>query len=210
MVRAVDAATATELQARGGLIRRDLVWITAKNRATGAPESIGLWNGADHVDISVVSGETGATVTRPYYGMGGLQNVPAIPLVSDLTVRKITISFSQLDPAILKAVREYDPRHAPVEVHRLYLNRETRLPIAPAVPRFLGFVNTTPIERPKANSEGSIRLEVVSHTRVLTRKVPAKKSDEYQRQRGGDRFYKFTDVSGQWEIAWGEKSGPIG
>ncbi len=210
MVRAVDAATAALLQERNGTIHRDLVWITAKNRATGAPESIGLWTGQDHADIAVVSGETGATVTRTYYGMGGLLNVPPIPLVSDLTVRKISIGFSQLDPAIEQAVRGFDPRNGPVEIHRLYLDRATQLPIAPAVSRFLGFINATPITTPKAGAEGSIRLDLVSHTRTLTKKTPSRKSDEYQRRRLGDRFYRYTDVAGQWEIAWGEESGPIG
>ncbi|WP_025030394.1 hypothetical protein [Nitratireductor aquibiodomus] len=210
MVRSVDTATAAELQARDGLIFRDLVWITAKNRSNGAPETIGLWTGREHTDIAVIAGATGAPVTRTYYGMGGLLNVPPIPLVSDLTVRRVTLVFSQLDPAIEQAVRGYDPRNGQVEIHRLYLNRETRMPIAPAVPRFLGFINGTPINTPKANSEGSIRLEIVSHTRILTRKVPSRKSDEYQRQRQGDRFYKYTDVANQWELAWGEESGPIG
>ncbi|EKF17061.1 hypothetical protein NA2_19863 [Nitratireductor pacificus pht-3B] len=209
-MRAVDAATAAELQAREGLIYRDLVWVTAKNRANGAPESIGLWTGLEHVDIAVVSGETGLDVTRKYYGAGSLLHVPPIPLVSDLTVRRVTITFSHLDPAILQAVKGYDTRNGPIEIHRLYLNRATRLPIAPAVPRFLGFINGAPETRPKAGAEGSIRLEVVSHTRALTRKTAARKSDEYQRRRLGDRIYRFTDVVGQWEIAWGEESGPIG
>ncbi|QPC87421.1 hypothetical protein GA830_12210 [Mesorhizobium sp. NBSH29] len=210
MVKYADASTSAEMQARAGLIYRDLIWITAKNRTTGAPQSIGLWTGDDTSDINVISGATGAPATRTYYGAAGNMKIPSIPLVTDLSVRTISVIFGQLHPSIVLAVRGYDVRNAPVEIHRIYLNRDTRNPIAPALSRFLGFVNSAPIETPKAGETGSITLNLVSHTRSLTKKGTAKKSDESQRLRSGDRFYKYTDVAGQWEISWGENKGPIG
>lgn len=210
MVRAVDAATSAELQARAGIIFRDLVWITGKNRDTGASESIGLWTGEDTTDLTVISGATGAEVTRTYYGAAGNMQVGAIPLVTDLTVRTAQVKFGQLHPAILQAVRGYDARNAPIEVHRLYFKRDTMQPIAPGISRFLGFVNGAPIETPKTGEAGSITLNIVSHTRTLTRSRTEKKSDETQRLRDGDRFYKYADVAGQWEISWGEHKGPVG
>ena len=52
-------------------------------------------------------------------------------------------------------------------------------------------------------------LEVVSETRVLTRGLALKKSDESQRTRGGDRFRRYGDISGAVPVYWGEKRAAV-
>jgi len=66
----------------------------------------------------------------------------------------------------------------------------------------------TPIDTPAAGGHGSITLAIVSHTRELTKKNTARRSDESQRLRGGgDRFYQYCDTPRTWPVSWGEIEG---
>ncbi|MGQ3294610.1 MAG: hypothetical protein ACT6U0_20665, partial [Shinella sp.] len=127
-----------------------------------------------------------------------------------LPVRPIRIRLSQINDAVQIAIRGYDPKHAPIELHLGLFDTATMLPVAPAVPVFVGRVNGSPITTPAAGSEGSIELSCVSDTRELTRLNPLKRSDEMQQRRvvGGvpDRFRRYSDVAGGWlqNIHWGE------
>lgn len=58
--------------------------------------------------------------------------------------------------------------------------------------------------------EGGVELAVVSHTRMLTRTNPAKRSDESQKLRQGDRLRRYSGVAGEIEFFWMEKTGKIG
>ena len=47
-----------------GLVVRSLVYVTARERATGVPVSLGFWTGGEDLDIDVIDGESGAIVLR--------------------------------------------------------------------------------------------------------------------------------------------------
>lgn len=204
-MRSVDSATSAYLQARGGVVVRDLLWISAKDRDTGETASVGFWNDLDSVTLDVVSGETGATVTRTYHGSGTLISISPIPLTSDLTVRTITITLSHVSSAVAQAIRGYDPRFGHVEIHRALYDLSTRGLVAPPVPHFVGKINGAPMSTPRPGEEGEISLSVVSHSRELTRTNPLKRSDETQKRRNGDRFRMYSGVAGQWEFFWGDE-----
>jgi hypothetical protein len=206
-MRSVDPATAAAIQSRRGHIPRYFVWIVAKNRTNGAQETMGLWNGEDTVEVTVIQAESGLPVTRTYNAAGSLLGLDPIPAVSDLSVRTIQISLSQINAAVQQAIRGYDARLAKLEVHRGLLSLDTRLLVAPPVPLFDGQVNGAPINTPAAGEEGGISLAVVSHTRVLTRTNPAKRSDETQKLRSGDRLRRYSGVANQWDFFWGEEKG---
>lgn len=209
MVRQVDSTTSNHLQAREGVIPRNFVWITAKDRETGTLESIGFWDGLDSVDVTVVSGTTGALEERTYHAWGALLQIDRIQRAPELSIRTIRIGLSQVSEAVQQVFRGYDARLAPVEVHRGFLNPETRLLLAPPVPRFIGWINKAPLTTPKAGEEGGVSVEVVSHVRMLTRTNPGRRSDNTQRQRGGDRFRRYAGTAAEWEFWWGEKSGTV-
>lgn len=202
----LDANTIAAIQSRDAILPVNFLQITAKNRSTGAPEYLRLWSGWDSVDAQVLDPDTMLPVTRTYHASGGVLEWPAIPLESDLSIRTINLRLSQISPAVLDAIVGYDAKHAPVEIHRGYLDKETQLPVAPAVPRFIGLVNGAPKRIPLVGGEGGIELAVVSHTRSLTRLNPIKRSDEYQQTRQGDRYRRYNDVAGGWlaNIHWGE------
>jgi hypothetical protein len=68
----------------------------------------------------------------------------------------------------------------------------------------LGFVNAAPEEIAGTDGQSQLKVEVVSVTRELTRTNPAKRSDEAQRLRSGDRFRRYSGTAHQWPIWWGE------
>jgi hypothetical protein len=85
------------------------------------------------------------------------------------------------------------------------------LPVALPRCRRLGFVNAAPEEIAGADGQSQLKIEVVSVTRELTRTNPAKRSDETQRLRSGDRLHRYSGTAHQWPIWWGEaKAKPAG
>lgn len=204
-MRNVDSATAAAYQSRRAHIPRYFVWIEARNRSTGDLETMGLWNGEDTVDVAVINPESGLPVTRTYHASGSLLNIDPIPSVSDLTVRNIRIGLSQISAAVQQAIRGYDPRLGRVQIHRGMLDLETREVIGNPVPLWDGQINGSPIETPAVGEEGGIALDAVSHTRMLTRTNAAKRSDETQKLRDGDRLRRHSDVAGEWAFWWGEE-----
>lgn len=209
-MRTIDTPTLTALQS-GSLVLRDFVWIVGKNRSTGVDESIGISNDSHDMSVQVIDGISGSVVTRTYIGGGALPlSISPIPLVSDLTIRSVRITLSQISSAIDTAIRQYDPRFAHVEIHRGLFDPATRALIAPPYPHFVGQMNGAPITTPAVGGEGSVEVTVVSHSRELTRTNAAKKSDETQRRRGGDRFRRYSDVAKEWNIPWGNPDGRKG
>lgn len=209
-MRSVDGTTSAYLTARKGVVVRDLLWITAKERDTGNPVSVGFWNDIDSVTLTVISGETGASVSRTYHGSSTLISISPIPLISDLTVRTITITLSRISTQVQQAIRGYDPRFGHVEIHRALFDLATRELVAAPVPHFVGSINGAPMAVPRPGEEGSITLSVVSHSRELTRINPLKRSDETQKRRSGDRFRQYSGVAGLWDFFWGDEKHRIG
>ncbi|ORE89739.1 hypothetical protein [Aurantimonas sp. 22II-16-19i] len=207
-MRAIDTATATALAKApdSGLVARDLVWFRGRSLADPAVRpQFAFWNDLDTVSILVEDPKTGGTVGRDYIGDGALISVPDIPLTSDLSIRTIRISLSQIHPAVQAMVRGADIRFAEVQVHRAVFDPASRLLVS-AKCHFLGKVDRAPLGTPSVSEEGGIDLECVSDTRELTRTNPAKKSDEWLKARSGDRFYRYTGTANV-PVFWGvEKS----
>lgn len=188
-----------------GLVTRSLVYVTAKDRNTGLPVSLGLWNGGEDIDIDVIDGESGAVVTRPYLCGVNLE-VPEIPRVSDMTIQTVDVRFSQIAPAIQQLVRGWDARLAPVEVHQLLLDPQTGQAVAPAEVTFLGIVDGQPVETPAAGNEGAITLKLISAAiSMLERTNPLKSSYEGQRRRQDDQWGRYSGVVPLWDFQWGKE-----
>ncbi len=207
-----DVATTAALTnaAQNGIAPRNFVYIKAKNRTTGAIEEVGFWNGLETVDVPVIRPSDGAWINRTYHGGGSLLHIPSIPAGMALEVRTLRLTFSRLAEAVINAVRGYDTKLAPIEIHRGFLDPNTMRLVAPAICRFDGFVNHAPIKVPEAGGEGSIEIECVPYSRMLTRTNGAKFSDEMLKKRSGDRFGRYLDVAGRWRASWGEKEKTIG
>ena len=208
-MRNVDSDTLAALAART-LIARDFIQITGKSFEDGTSETAYFWSDIGTVSATVIDGETGDEATHDYVGTSTLLKIDDIPLTSDVTIRSITATLSQINAQVANAVRGYDLKGAAVQIHRGLFNPATRNLVAPPLPRFVGFVDKCVITTPQEGNEGSIVLTLTSHTQELTRTNTDKCSDESQKRRAaGDAFYQDMAVVGNWQIWWGQDNGKV-
>jgi hypothetical protein len=206
MTRPISPEVQARLEA-GALVPRDFLWITPRRRDTGAAVTWGAWSDLGTITADVIDPVSGVTVQRTYEGAGSLVQVSEVPLVVGLTVQSVEIQLSQIATGAEALIRTYDARRAPVELHRGFLDPATMRLAAPAVPRFLGFVDEAPVETPAEGGEGGVRLTCVSHAQELVRASSAKRSDADQRRRNAnDGFFRHAATVGTWKIFWGQKS----
>jgi hypothetical protein len=208
-MRILHADVEEALEARQ-LVARDFLNGWPTNRSTGAEVEKGYWSGSGVVEANVINPLTGSAITRNFLGRGTLIQISDIPLVSNITVQRITIRLSHIDTDVMEALRTYDLRQARVQIFRGLFNPDTRALVQAAIPRFLGFVDGAPLETPSENEEGSFVLEGVSHTQEMLRSNPDVRSDESQKRRSGtDNFYQDTATVGDREQWWGSRPGKV-
>lgn len=196
-MRIYDSSTGTYLAARAGVIARTLVWVTARNRATNADESAGFWNGLD--DRTITAGGQ----ARLYHGAGALMAVEGVTAGIGLDVRVVQVSLSPLAPEVAQTLRGYDPRLAPVEIHRALFDLDSGAIVGTPHRIFRGEVSELSIV---TGENASATLSLVSASRVLTRSVHAYRSDASMRARSGsDLFRRYSDISGEVDVWWGQK-----
>lgn len=208
-MRDVSSEIRGALAARA-IVARDFLWIVARTRDTGEAVTDGVWSDVGEITCEVINPNTGSAVTRSFIGAGTLVQISAIPLVSNLTVQTCTIKLSQVSDHVNDLVRTYDCKQARVEIFRGLFDPDTRLLVAPAVPRFVGFVDEIQITTPREGDEGGVELMCKSHTQELTRSNPDTRSDASQRLRSAtDNFYQDTTVVGEWQLFWGRSQGTV-
>lgn len=189
-----------------GIKPRRFMWVRCFTRdAEPVADPIGVWTGDRDIDVTLVDGQTFATVTRTYYGMGRKLRIPAIPRVSDLTIQTIDCKMSQLSNVTQTMVRENNVRFAKVDIHEGLLHTRSKLLVSNPELVFAGEVDGDPIDTPQTGGDGAITLEIVSDAiRALTRTNPAMRSYETQAQLSGDQFGKHTAAVQNFEFSWGE------
>jgi len=187
-----------ELNARSGVMSRVMWWLSAKNRTTGELEYMGIWTGDDHQTFTI-NGEP-----RVYYGAGNLLNVDTLVSEAVLNIRNFNITFSGITPELETALREYDPKFAPVEVHVAFFSPLTGNMVSDPVRMFKGWINKAPINTPPVGGQGTATVQMVGHTRLLTKKTASKRSNENQKKRNGsDTFFKDVSITGSVVTPWG-------
>lgn len=204
-----DNDTIAALAARR-LLPRDFLWIAARDRSTGDPVSVGFWSDVSNVSALVLNPDTGASVSRDFYGAGGLIQIDDIPAVASVTIQQINIRMSQLDEMVEEAVRLYDIKQARVEIYTGMLDPDSRKLVAPAICRFVGFVDGVTIDTPSENDDGGVSITCVSHTQEMTRSNPSTRSHEDQKLRDpDDDFFIDAAVCGEWQHYWGPRPGKV-
>jgi hypothetical protein len=175
-----------------------LVWLNALDRETGEAHQIGFWTGADHADFTI------GNETRTYYAAGSLLEVDPITLQTGLSVRTQKVRFSQVAPEVQIAVRQYDPRHQPVEVHRAFFDAQSELLIDDPVRCLSGFTDRIRVNTPAEGRDGSIELSIATAARALTRRLGRKRSNSSLVGRSpGDKFRQYASMAERVEVKWG-------
>lgn len=187
-------------QSRLGVSCQILVYITAKNRDTGEPESIGFWTGADH-DVFTIN-----SVGRTYYGAGDIIEVDDITSEVGVLIRQHIVTLSSLSEETLQAVKGYNARLAPIEIHRAEFDLDTGELIDEPERKFKGWIDTLDIDTGGKGGKGTITLTCVSVARALTRTLTLKYGDSSQKLvNPNDDFLKYADLSGSTEVFWAQK-----
>jgi hypothetical protein len=205
MVRPLDVATQGAIRDRSRIIPRNFVFCTVRTLDTDEAAVFGFCDFGEDVITNVIDGETGATVSRTFYGDNApIRSLDPIPMKIGVEIDTTQVVLNHLHPVVQEMVRGHNCRNAKVQLHRGYLDPVSMLLVAAPRCRRLGQINGTPIVTPAVGGQGSVTLKIVSHTRELTRINPAKSSDETYRLRSGDRINKYAGTAGQWPIFWGE------
>jgi hypothetical protein len=208
-MRSLSAENVAALGARE-LVPADFFWIEVRDRFTGAVVADGQWSGPGVRTFQVINPRTGGIDTRTFYGSGSLVSISDIPLVHNITVQTATVKMSQINDRVEELVRQYDAQQAPVQIFRGLFNPQTRQLVAPALARFVGFVDKLQIKTPSENEDGGLTLTCTSHTQEMTRFNSDTRSHESQQLRlPGDAFFKDVAVVGDWEQSWGKESSRI-
>lgn len=198
-MRDIPIEVAAEVARRDGIVVRNLLWVKGRNRTTGEYENIGFWNGGD-VRVFVISGET-----RTYYGTGAFIKFGSLSSETGLVIKKLTGIVSPFAAEVQQALREYEPRFAPVEAHQAFFSPDTMQMVADPVRMFKGWIDTVSIKEPVINgNDATATINMVGHTRILTRLLQSLRSNESQKKRNSsDTFYTDVAVSAELTTPWG-------
>lgn len=195
-MRNYPAATVAALAA-GDVKLRHLVWVAARNRETGATETLGLWNG-DQSEVITIDGEA-----RTYIAGGSVLGIEDIDYRVGTEERMRTLRLSPINEAVEMAIRGYDPRFAPIEVHEAIYNPATDRFTAQPHRTIRGWIDDLQINRAEVGGESSVDVRVATAMRAGSRYAGVKKSFEHQKRRSGDAFRRYSDISGSVEVNWG-------
>lgn len=190
----------THLQSRAGLAKGLAIWTAGRDRDTNIVEHFGFWSGPEDINLNI-DGQL-----RTYHGAGSLISIPPQQSQIGLNVRTTRIKLSPLHPQILQAIRGYDPRGLPVELHVIYFRPGGGDMIGAPVQVGYTQVAGLTITEPAPGQEASCELAVQSRAAYLAKPLHLRKSDAaLQRRAPGDAFRRYVDVSGTVETVWGTK-----
>lgn len=197
-MRTFSTATAAYFASRSAFVGHVLVWLQARNRASGAVETIGFWTGADHAEFTI-RGQL-----RTYYAAGAMLKVDPLRRQSGLKVRSQRVQFAQVSPEVMIAIRGYDPRHAPVEMHRALYDPDSEELIDEPHLILKGYVDKISLPTPAKGERASVTVEVATAARALTKPVSRYRSNASLRARAtGDGFRKYATLADVAETKWG-------
>lgn len=187
-----------QLEERRGTDAHVLLWFQAKNRATGAPETLGFWTGDDHREF-LVDG-----MVRTYYGAGAVIDVPPIIAQTGFQVRQYRVKLPPMLDEVKLLLQQYEPRHAEVQIHSAVFDIDTGNLLPPVKRMFKGVLNQAPEELGAKGQPSHTELVLVSPARKLTQGLPLKRSNaELQRRNPNDLGREYSDIAGEWSVPWG-------
>ena len=198
-MRSYTAPEITYLQSRNGFVTRALFWVQPRDRATGNRVGLGFWTGEEDCSFTI------GGVARTYVGGGALKALDAVVMQTGVVIRMQRVSLSPLFDSVALLLRGYDAWRAPAEIHRAFYNPLTGALIDTPKRLWKGVIDSAPIQTPAIGGESVAEVTLSSAAEALTHGLTLTRSDAVQSQRGGDRFYRYKDVSGSVPVTWGEK-----
>lgn len=197
-MRSYPTELADHIAARRPTIARQLIWVEARDRVTGATEALGLWTGEYTAQFNI-DGEL-----RTYFAGGSMLELPEISGQIGLDVRTYTVTLSALTPEVQQMMRGYDARLAPCEMHRVVFDPDAPTTILGEPQRtFKGWIDGAPFNETQ-NGDYVVEATLASNSRALTVPLQLRRSDESYRLRSGDRIARYASVAGSIPVYFGE------
>ncbi len=194
----LDQVQIDQLAQRRGTNSHVLVWIVARDRTTGADQTIGFWTGDDHRTFQI------GAETRLYYGAGDVIDVAPVVAGIGMSVRHFRVTLTAATDEVRMLLRDYDPRLAPVEVHVAPMDIDTGGPLGAPKRMIKGVVNKLPEDIGAKGTQNKLEMTITSNALALTRALPLLRSnEELQRRSANDRGREYADVAGEWVTQWG-------
>jgi hypothetical protein len=201
-VRTVNNLAQAHRERRLDVTEATLAWITAKNRDTGAPESLGLSTGTDVEVVRVTDLFSGVVQDRSFVGRGSLLSIGEAAWEVGLDFRPVRMVLSAINPDVETIFRAYEPVGAKVQVWKRALDPLSGIPFD-AEPWFKGYVNRFTIVRPAPDGAADISVDIVSTKRMLTIPGASTKSDAAHRARfPTDLFRSSVGAVTNWTNKW--------
>lgn len=198
-MRSFSPVTAAYFAARGPILAHALMWVTARNRSTGAEETIGFWTGVDH-QVFTIGAEA-----RTYYAAGNMLSVDPLKWRTGLQVRTQRVTLSQVAPEVQELIRGYDPRHAKIELHRALFDPLSESLVDTPHLLLRGFIDKVTLTTPAKGGSGDVTVEIASAARALTRPLNRYRSDASLTARApSDTFRKYASTTDKIEVPWGK------
>ena len=178
------------------IFTRLLVWTTVQERATGSLHTAGFWTG--DVDTTFFGGR------RMYIAAGGLISVGEVTQSTGFNSVRVDLSFAANTPELLRAIRTYNARYAPIEVHKVYLDVNTLELLSPPQLEVSGIIDTITETRPPAGQSGAkVSVKVAPSTKNFTKKIPLRHSSaSILEASSGDKFGQYFDLTGRVVAKW--------
>lgn len=196
-MRDYSATELSYLQNRTGYKNQILLWVQPRDMVSDARIGMGFWTGDQDASF-VIDGQA-----RTYQGYGSLGAVDPIVMQSELVVRYQRLTLSPLHPGVASFLRGHDPFRAPAELHRASFDPVTDALIADPRRLWKGLVFQSPIATPPIGGEATSDISLASAAESLTHGMTTTRSDAAQKQRGGDRMFKYKDIKGTALYSWG-------
>lgn len=189
---------------------RDLVELLPRSRETGRVQPERFWSDLGEIAAEVVDPETGATVTRRFFGAGALLEVGAVSRVATLTVQSIRIGLNHLDRDALDAIQGAEARGCRVTVWRALFDPGSREMVSPGYLRFTGYVAGVQIETPEPGGVGRAVATCTSALDEITRySTQFRATGSQAERRRGDTFFSSAGRAGVLRLNWGGSEAPL-
>lgn len=189
----INAAMQAALN-KGAWEHAHLMWIVPKERSTGTIQPYGFWTGLGTLNITLNS------ENRQYFGAGELIDVPNFTYEMGLDVKVETLTMSVLSPDVTNAIRAYDVKLAPVQVHLVMFDSQTKAILG------VSEVYQGQVDDVQITNDTYCDLSIAQSIRAGTRPLTLMKTHESQKLRNpNDNGFKYAAIAATAKVPnWGD------
>lgn len=208
MVDVPDEDTVAAYQ-NNAIKARKLIRIQARDRDTGDTTWGNFWNGTETRTFEVIGAQDGETAEYEFLAAGSLVSIDDFTNVCEqtLTDHNLKVTGNLISSKLENIVRGYDLFGQLFEYYVALFDLTTNTIVAPARPKFLGYIDQAPITTAADGDTSDITITVRDHASDMSRTSLLMRSHESEILRlSTDTFLTDEASIDDWEIYWGSKT----